>query len=234
MLNLHVNPCCSFFILYSFYVAPFIVLYFFTLHLYSFHVVLSSCYTLFVLHFLRVELFHVALFRCCTFFHVTDLSGYPVPIFSYYIFFILYSFHVALFSVLHSFHIAPSFVMHCSNFFVFFFFYVCCFMLHPILILQFCQVALSSCFIYLSIIFHIEAFLNLNFFCVALMSHLFSWCTVFIFYLFCSLFMLHLFCVGFFTYRTFFILYISSIRSLFMLQLFYVTFFPFWTFTFVL
>ena len=66
-------------------------------------------------------------------------------------------------------------------------------MLHPILILQFCQVALSSCFIYLSIIFHIEAFLNLNFFCAALMSHLFSWCTVFIFYLFCSLFTLHLF-----------------------------------------
>ena len=77
-------------------------------------------------------------------------------------------------------------------------------MLHPILILQFCQVALSSYFIYLSIFFHIEAFLSLNFFCAALMSHLFSWCTVFILYLFCSLFMLHLFCVGFFAYRTFF------------------------------
>ena len=174
-----------------------------------------------MLHSLDVALFFV-------------LQTYPVPIFSYYIFFILYSFHVALFSVLHSFHIAPSFVMHCSNFCFFFFLCVCCFMLHPILILQFCQVALSSYFIYLSIFFHIEAFLSLNFFCAALMSHLFSWCTVFIFYLFCSLFMLHLFCVGFFTYRTFFILYISSFRSLFMLQLFYVTFFPFWTFTFIL
>ena len=151
MLNLHVNPCCSFFILYSFYVAPFIVLYFFTLHLYSFHVVLSSCYTLFVLHFLRVELFHVALFRCCTFFHVTDLSGYPVPIFSYYIFFILYSFHVALFSVLHSFHIAPSFVMHCSNFFVFFFFLCVLFHVTPHLnfaVLSSCTFLMFYLFIY--------------------------------------------------------------------------------------
>ena len=172
----------------------------------------ASCCTHFMLHYLRVTLY-----LCCTFFvlsffmlHSLDvalffvLQTYPVPIFSYYIFFILYSFHVALFSVLHSFHIAPSFVMHCSNFFFFFFFCVCCFMLHPILILQFCQVALSSYFIYLSIFFHIEAFLSLNFFCAALMSHLFSWCTVFILYLFCSLFMLHLFCVGFFAYRTFF------------------------------
>ena len=88
----------------------------------------ASCCTHFMLHYLRVTLY-----LCCTFFvlsffmlHSLDvalfsvLQTYPVPLFTYYIFSVLYSFHVALFSVLHSFHIAPSFVMHCSNFFVFF------------------------------------------------------------------------------------------------------------------
>ena len=130
--------------------------------LYVFQVALFPFGTFLTLHF-----FHVALFSCC-------------------ILFGLHFFHVAPFSVLHSFHMAPFFVIHCSNFFVFYFFRVvwCC----TLPMLDYLNVAVSSsCNIFMFYFLFSNCSLSiLNLLRGALMSHLFSCCTLFLLFFFLS------------------------------------------------
>ena len=93
--------CCAFFVLHSFQFC-------------YFHSALSSCSTLFMLHFFHVDLlimhsFHFSLFSCCTIFmlHLCSYCTRFMPHFFHVAFFrdalfprcffILHSFHVALY-----------------------------------------------------------------------------------------------------------------------------------------
>ena len=136
--------------------------------MYFFRVALFPSYTFFTLYFFHVTLFrkllHVALISCCTLLVL--------------LFFILYSpvilqfFSSCTFFVLQSCQIVSFFVLHCSTFFVFIFFmlflavpFPCC-----ILIFQFFQVALFSCFIFFILRCFTFELLQLNNFRGALFS----------------------------------------------------------------
>ena len=167
----HYYPCALFFnisLLHTFHVAPFLAL-----------CRPFLCCTHFVLDFIRVALFHISLFLCCTFPRVA----------SYCTHFMLHFFCVALiscciFSVLHFFLIALFFKFQ---------FFLCGtpFMLH-FSVLHFFNFALILS----------STFFMLHSFCVAL----FSWHTFFCFTLFSCCTFMHSFHVALFSFCTLFLL----------------------------
>ena len=175
--------------------------------LHSLHVALFLCCTHYVLDFIRVALFHIALFSSWTFF-------------------VLYPVHVAPFCALHTSHVSPFLVLlhvaliTCCTFSVLPFFmlhslqvsfFFCCtlFVLHfSVLHFLHFTLILSSTF------FMLHSFSCRTFFRVAL----FSCCTLFVLHFF----MLHFFHVELFSWCTLFVLYRFHVAPFCVLHCFHV------------
>ena len=102
---------CTFFCIFHSYILFFHVAHFLVL----LYVTLASCRTFlccthFVCNFIRVELFHIALFSSCTFFML-----YPVDVVPSSCCFMLHFFRFALFFILHYFQVS---LFLCCTFFV--------------------------------------------------------------------------------------------------------------------
>ena len=122
-LVLHLFPvvlssCCTFFILYSFHVAPFtygalfVFVIFFHFSWFFFELSFSLMFDFFLVAFFSccffsvLQSFHVFIFLCCTllvlhFFHISVFSFYTLLMLLFYV---LHYFHAAF--LLHSFHVA--------------------------------------------------------------------------------------------------------------------------------
>ena len=197
-------PCCDFFLLYSFHVAPFCVLQSF--HLAPFLVVL-----------------HVALISRCTFFVLYSSRVTVFPSCTFYMFFSYCTFFSSCtFFELHSFRIAPFFAWHSFDIVLHLFSWCTvvlfsCFIFFVLLHIGPCCILLQCCSSFKLNYFHALFFSYYSVFIMSFfrgplfMSRHFSCFNVFMLYLMCTLFILHLF----------------SCLALFMSHLFSV-----WTFTF--
>ena len=189
-------PCCDFFLLYSFHVAPFCVLQSF--HLAPFLVVL-----------------HVALISRCTFFVLYSSRVTVFPSCTFYMFFSYCTFFSSCtFFELHSFRIAPFFAWHSFDIVLHLFSWCTvvlfsCFIFFVLLHIAPCCILLQCCSSFKLNYFHALFFSYYSVFIMSFfrgplfMSRHFSCFNVFMLYLMCTVFILHL-RVGLFSCRTFF------------------------------